>query len=73
MLLRPETGSKEPEHLLDLLCRVVLVSTEDIGFSAFGVAKFVNMSLVDVSMAKIPQYLPPSNSGEEAGLGSAIP
>lgn len=58
MLLRPETGSKKPEHLLDLLCRVVLVSTEDIGFGAFGVAKFVNMSLADVNMAKIPQYLP---------------
>lgn len=73
LLLRPETRSKEPEHLLDLLCRVVLVSTEDIGFGAFSVAKFVNMSLVDVSMAKIPQYLPPSNLGEETGSGSAIP
>lgn len=76
LLLRPETRSKEPEHLLDLLCRVVLVSTEDIGFGAFSVAKFVNMSLVDVSMAKIPQYLPQviweREPGQAAPYHSAI-
>lgn len=53
LLLGSEVGDKEPEHLLDLLCRVVLVSTEDISFRAFGVAKFVDMSLEDVSMAGV--------------------
>lgn len=57
MLLRAETRSKEPEHLLDLLCRVILVSTEDISFGAFGVAKLVDVSLANVSIAEPSQSL----------------
>lgn len=57
LLLRAETGSKEPEHLLDLLCRVILVSTEDISFGAFGIAKLVDVSLADVSIAEPSQSL----------------
>lgn len=57
LLLRTEAGGKETEHLLNLFCRVILVSTEDIGFGAFGVAKLVNMSLADVSIAGLSQCL----------------
>lgn len=57
LLLRTESGGKEPKHLLNLLCRVILVSTEDISFGAFGVAKLVNVSLADVSIAGLSQCL----------------
>ena len=44
-LLGAETSSKESEHLLYLFCRIVLVSSKDIGFGTFGVTKFMNMGL----------------------------
>lgn len=58
LLLWAETGSKEPEHLLDLFCRVVFVPAEDIGFGTFGVAKLVDVSLVSVSITEFSQCLP---------------
>lgn len=57
-LLRAEACGEESEHLLNLLCGVVLVSAEDIGFGAFGVTEFMNMGLTNVSKTNSPQSLP---------------
>lgn len=49
LLLGAKTSSKKSKHFLDLLCGVVLISTEHIGLGAFGVAKFVDVSLIGLS------------------------
>lgn len=39
------SGCAEPEHVLDLLWSVFFATAEDIGFAAFSIANFVELSL----------------------------
>lgn len=44
-----KTRGQQAEHLLDLLCGIILTSPEYIRLGAFGVTQFMDLSLVQVS------------------------
>lgn len=49
---RPRSNLAQAKHFLDLLGGVLLVASEDVRFSAFGIAKLMNLGLENISFIR---------------------